>query len=54
MKKLLQIYLEGSDLPENMTELSDDLNALQKFLEELPDKLMRFGIKFLLALLFCS
>ena len=52
MKKLLQIYLEGSDLPENMTELSDDLNALQKFLEELPDKLMRFGIKFLLALLF--
>ncbi|MGN0326458.1 MAG: mechanosensitive ion channel family protein [Lachnospiraceae bacterium] len=52
MKDLLQIYLEGSDLPENMTELTDDLNALQKFLEELPDKLMRFGIKFLLALLF--
>lgn len=52
MKKLLQIYLEGSDLPENMAELSDDLNTLQKFLEELPDKLMRFGIKFLLALLF--
>lgn len=51
MKELLQIYLEGSDLPENMAELSDDLNALQKFLEELPDKLMRFGIKFLLALL---
>ncbi|MBP3469091.1 MAG: mechanosensitive ion channel [Lachnospiraceae bacterium] len=35
-----------------MAELSDDLNTLQKFLEELPDKLMRFGIKFLLALLF--
>ena len=51
MKELLQIYLEGSDLPENMAELSDDLNALQKFLEELPDKLMRFGIMFLLALL---
>lgn len=43
---------EETILADDVAEITENLNALQAFLQELPDKLIHFGIKFLLALLF--
>lgn len=42
---------EGTLLPTDIGDISEDLDAFQRFIQELPDKLIRFGAKFLLALL---
>ena len=52
MDSLRFVPWEETILADDVAEITEDLTALQAFLEELPNKLIHFGIKFLLALFF--